>query len=80
MWLCSTETHAIFSDFCQFQAGLMAFELIVIKRCVWGSLKSDANHSVTFEGDLHALPFENQMLKSVTLCSGQNCLAVLLPH
>ncbi len=30
--LCSTETHAVFSDFLHFQAGSVDFELIVVKR------------------------------------------------
>ncbi len=37
--LCSTETHAIFSDFLHFQAGSVDFELAVVKRFLWGTFK-----------------------------------------
>ncbi len=67
--LCSIETHAIFSDFHHFQAGSVDFELAVVKRCVWGNFKSDVCYLERFEGDLHSSPFQNKMLKSVTLYS-----------
>ncbi len=61
--LCSIETHAIFSDFCHFEAGSADFKLVVVKHGVWGTFKSDAHHSERFEGDMHSSPFHNQMLK-----------------
>ncbi len=71
--LCSIETHAVFSGLCHFQAGSVDFKLVVVKHCVWGTFKSDDCYSMKFEGDLRSLPFQNQTLKSVMLCSGQNC-------
>ncbi len=47
--LCSVETQAIFSDFRLFQAGSVDFELIVFKRWVWGTFKSDVCYSTSFE-------------------------------
>ncbi len=44
VWLCSCLTHAIFPDFRYFHAGSVDFELVVVKRCVWGTFKSDAHH------------------------------------
>ncbi len=76
--LCSIGTLAIFSDFRHFQAGSVYFELIMVKRWVWGTFKSDAHYSASFEGDLCSVPFQNQTLKSVTLWSGLNCLPVLI--
>ncbi len=77
--LCSTEIPAIFSDFRHFQAGSVDFKLIMVKRCVWGTFKSDACYSASFEGDLRSLPFQNETLKSVTSCSGLNCSPSLIP-
>ncbi len=54
-------------------------ELVVVKR-VWGTFKNDARYSARVEGDLCSFPFQNQTLKSVTLCSEQNCSGVLIPH
>ncbi len=67
---------AVFSDLRHFQAGSVDFELIVVKR-VWGTFKSDAHYLAGFLGDLRSLPFQNQTMKSVMLCSGQNCSGVL---
>ncbi len=78
-WLCSIKTHAIFSDFRYFQAGSVDFELIVDKRWFWDTFKSDTPDSMSFEGDLRSLPFQDQTLKSVTLCSGLDCSPVLIP-
>lgn len=37
VWLHSSiETPAIFSDFVHFEAGSTKFELVMVKRCVWG--------------------------------------------
>ncbi len=55
------------------------FKLIVDKRWVWGTFKSDPPDSTSFEGDLCSLPFQDQTLKSVTLSSGLNCSPVLIP-
>ncbi len=55
----------------------MDYKPVVVKPCAGGSFKNDAPHSVRFKGDSCSLPFKNQMLISVTLCSGQNCLDVL---
>ncbi len=76
--LCSIETHAVFSDFLHFQAGPVGFELVVVKR-VWSTFESDACYMGRFKGDIR-LPFQNNTLKSATLCSGQNCSDVLIPH
>ncbi len=39
--------------------GSVGFELIMVKRRVWGTFKSAAHYSARFEGDLHSLPFQN---------------------
>ncbi len=75
--LCSIETHAIFSDFRHFQAGSVDFELIVVKYWVWGTFKSDVWYSSRFKGNLCSLLFQNQTLKSVMLCLGQNYSFIL---
>ncbi len=77
--LCSFKTQIVFSDFCHFQADSVDFQLVLVKRCVWGTFKSDACYSAGFGGDLHSLLFKNLTLKSVTLCSGQNCSGILIP-
>ncbi len=64
--------------FLSFSGWLCGFQLIVVIHWVWGIFKSDACHLARLEGDIRPLPFQNQMLRSVTLCSGQNCSGVLI--
>ncbi len=69
---------AIFSDFRHFLAGPADFKLAVVK-CVCSTFKSDAHHSAGFTGGIRSLPFQNQTLKSVTLCFKQSWPGVLIP-
>ncbi len=45
----------------------MDLELIVVKRCVWGTFKSDGCYSVRFK-DLHSLPKSNAENLDAMLC------------
>ncbi len=49
--------YAVFLAFLYFQAGSVDFQLVVVKRCVWGTFKSDALHLARFEADIQSLPF-----------------------
>ncbi len=80
--MCSIETYAVFLDFGHFQPG--SVDLVLIAE-TWGETLCLGQVMLDIRRgskEIHVLYLsKNQTLKSVTLCSGPNCLGVShAPH